>query len=238
MKTIKEEIFKFKQFSIAQEQTAMKVGTDGVLLGAWANINHARNILDVGTGTGLIALMCAQKQPFANIDAVELDPAAARQAIENFKNSPWSNQLKVIQTDFQSFTSEKKYDVIISNPPYFDENTSSPEIQRRLARHTQALTLSNLIRQAKKMLKPQGNIQLILPADKQEELTKILQQEQLYLNEICYVKGHPTAKIKRIMIKFSKNYSLLTENHLTIEYARHQYTEDYIRLTRDFYLKM
>ena len=235
---VKKDIFRFKQFAVAQEQTAMKVGTDGVLLGAWADIKTAKNILDIGTGTGLLALMCAQRQPLAHIDALEIDPAAARQATENFDNSNWSERLHLIQTDFNLFISEKKYDVIISNPPYFDEKTSNLNKQRNLARHNQHLTLEMLISRSKTMLQPNGNIQLILPADKLNHLKQICQREQLYLNKICYVKGHTSAKIKRILIKISGIVAPLKEKYLIIEYARHRYTEDYIRLTRDFYLKM
>ena len=235
---VKKDIFRFKQFDIAQEQTAMKVGTDGVLLGAWADLKTAHNILDVGTGTGLIALMCAQRQPLAHIDALEIDPAAARQATENFDNSNWSERLHLIQTDFNLFISEKKYDVIISNPPYFDEKTWNPNKQRNLARHNQHLTLETLISRAKKMLQPNGNIQLIIPADKLKNLKQIIEQEQLNLNRICYVRGHVTAKIKRILVEISGIVTPLKEKYLIIEYARHRYTEDYIRLTRDFYLKM
>jgi len=234
----KKDIFRFKQFAVAQEQTAMKVGTDGVLLGAWADIKTAENILEIGTGTGLIALMCAQRQPPANIDAIEIEPTAARQATENFKNSGWSERLHLIQIDFKLFVTEEKYDVIISNPPYFDEKTLNPDKQRNLARHNQQLPLSTLISRAKKILKPDGNIQLILPVDKLNDLKHICHREQLTLNKICYVRGHTTAKVKRILVKISGIATPLKEKHLIIEHARHRYTEDYIRLTRDFYLKM
>ena len=235
---VKKNIFRFKQFAVAQDQTAMKVGTDGVLLGAWADLKMARNILDVGTGTGLIALMCAQRQPLAHIDAIEIEPNAARQAAENFNNSKWSNRLHPIQTDFKLFVPQKQYDVIISNPPYFDEKTDNLNKQRNLARHNQHLTLEILISKGKKMLQSDGNIQLILPADRLNNLKQICQKEQLYLNKICYVKGHANAKVKRILVKISGIAAPLKEKYLIIEYARHRYTEDYIRLTHDFYLKM
>ena len=235
---VKKDIFRFKQFAVAQEQTAMKVGTDGVLLGSWGDLNTAKNILDIGTGTGLIALMCAQKQPLANIDAIEIDPSAARQAVENFSDSKWSDRLRLIQTDFKLFVPQKQYDVIISNPPYFDEKTLNLNKQRNLARHNQQLSLETLISRAKKILKADGNIQLILPADKLNDLKHICQQEQLYLNKICYVKGHVNANVKRILVKISGIATFSKEKYLIIEHARHQYTEDYIRLTRDFYLKM
>ena len=235
---LKKDIFRFKQFDIAQEQTAMKVGTDGVLLGSWVNLKQVNNILDVGTGTGLVALMCAQRLPTAIIDAIEIDPAAARQAAENFNNSAWPERLHLIQTDFKLFVAQKQYDVIISNPPYFDEKTLSLNKQRNLARHNKKLPLETFISLAKKMLQPKGNIQLILPADKLNDLKHICQQEQLYLNKICYVKGHVNANVKRILVKISGIATFSKEKYLIIEHARHQYTEDYIRLTRDFYLKM
>ena len=236
--SVKKDIFRFKQFAVAQEQTAMKVGTDGVLLGAWADMKTARNILDIGTGTGLIALMCAQKQPLTNIDAIEIEPNAARQAAENFNNSKWSNRLNLIQTDFKLFVPQKQYDVIISNPPYFDENTYNLNKERSLARHNQQLSLETFISRSKNMLQPDGSIQLILPLDKLKNLKHTIEYEQLYLNKICYVKGHANAKVKRILVKISGIATPLKEKHLTIEHSRHHYTDDYIRLTRDFYLKM
>ncbi len=233
-----KQIFKFKQFEIDQELTAMKVGTDGVLLGAWADLGKALNILDVGTGTGLIALMCAQRHNTAKIDAVEIDPAAARQASENFKNSNWHRRLNLIHTDFNRFIPGKKYDVIISNPPYFDEQSGYSNKQRNLARHSSNLSLKSLIHRSKKMLNKTGNIQLVLPSDKLPQLIKIIGQEDLYLHKICYVKGHPAAKVKRILVKISNTYSKPEESHLTIEKTRHDYTAEYVQLTRDFYLKM
>jgi len=236
--SVKKDLFRFKQFVVAQEQTAMKVGTDGVLLGAWADIKMAKNILDIGAGTGLIALMCAQRQPLANIDAIEIDPAAAHQATENFKNSKWSKRLQLIHSDFKMFVPEKKYDVIISNPPYFDENNLNSNQQRAIARHNQQLSLEELISRSKKILQPKGSIQLILPADKLETVKQIIRQEQLFLNKLCFVKGHAKAKVKRILVKISHIDKPLKESHLIIEYSRHHYTDDYIQLTRDFYLKM
>ncbi len=233
-----KQIFRFKQFEIAQEQTAMKVGTDGVLLGAWADLSKAKHILDVGTGTGLIALMCAQRQNDASIDAIELDPDATRQATENFNNSKWHQRLNIIQSDFNQFATNNKYDVIISNPPYFDEQSENPDKQRNLARHTATLSLNALIKKSKKLLKENGNIQLILPADKLSQLQQIIEPESLYINKICYVKGHHKAKIKRVLVKISGSQSELKEQYLIIEKSRLNYTDDYIRLTRDFYLKM
>ena len=234
----RKQIFRFKQFEIAQEQTAMKVGTDGVLLGAWADLTHAKNILDVGTGTGLIALMCAQRKSDATIEALEIDPDAARQADENFNNSKWHQRLNLIQADFNNFTSGKKYDVIISNPPYFDEQSENPDKQRNIARHTAYLSLETLLKKSKELLEENGNIQLILPAGKLSQLQQIIEEEKLFLNKICFVKGHQNAKIKRILVKITGMPSKLEEQHLIIEKSRHVYTDDYIRLTRDFYLKM
>lgn len=234
----KRQVFKFKQFEIAQDQTAMKVGTDGVLLGAWVNLKNGYDILDVGTGTGLIALMCAQRQPKYSIDAVELDKSAYLQALENFNNSKWTNRLNLFKKDFKHFESFRNYDIIISNPPFFDENVPAPDISRNFARHAGNLPLEFLIEKSKSLLKPEGRLNLILPFQKENILKEILFKHQLYLTKICYVKGTPQSKTKRILVEISLTEKPVQQSELIIETKRHEYTDDYISLTKEFYLRM
>jgi len=235
---MKSPVFRFKQFEIRQDLTAMKVGTDGVLLGAWAEVDNPRRILDIGTGTGLIALMLAQRFPTAQIDALEVETAAAEQALNNFEISPWKNRLHLIHSDFNEFQTENRYDLIVSNPPYFDEDYLSTDAGRNLARHSHSLRLKDLLLKSKKILSKQGSIQLILPVQKERNLQQILRNNQLYINKITYVKGRKDLSAKRVLLSISAYPVKTRTGSLTIEKARHEYTPEYIALTRDFYLKM
>ena len=235
---MKSNPFRFKQFEIHQDRTAMKIGTDGVLLGAWAEASHPRRILDVGTGTGVIALMSAQRFPQALIEAVEIEAEAAEQARYNFQISPWKERLHLIHTDFKDFQSSHRYDLIVSNPPYFDEDYLSADAKRNLARHTRSLSLWDLIEKAEKYLSPQGSIVLILPVQKESELRDILHQQALYINRLTYVKGTYKSPVKRILLQISSVKTNFEPQELVIEEARHRYTAEYIALTKDFYLKM
>ena len=234
----KSSIFRFKQFAIRQDKTAMKVGTDGVLIGAWCQPDMPKRILDVGTGTGLIALIMAQKFPVAQIDAVEIETAAAEQAFENFQNSPWKNNLHLIHHNFLQYSPAHHYDCIISNPPYFDEDITPENKSRQIARHTHSLSLKDFIEKSQSILSPQGNICLILPVQKEKDLQHILSNTHLYINKLTYVKGHIEAPVKRLLIQLSRNKTPGITDTLVIEKERHQYTRAYITLTRDFYLKM
>ncbi len=236
--TVNPHIFKFKQFEVLQEQSAMKVGTDGVLLGAWAPISQARNILDIGTGTGLIALMCAQRQPKVQITALEIEKKAAQEAQYNFEQSPWPNRLHLYHTDFVTFSHQEKFDVIISNPPFFDETIWSPKTPRNMARHTQNLNLAVLIKKSRRLLSTTGEINLILPARKKESLELILNENKLYIKQLCLIRGRSESKIKRILVNISQKKVKTLTTELIIEKQRHIYTDAYIKLTRDFYLKM
>ncbi len=234
-----QQVFKFKQFKVCQNQQVMKVGTDGVLLGAWAHNNPINRILDVGTGTGLIALMLAQKFQKALIDAIDINPYAVRLAQSNFLRSPWHNRLQAYLTDFNRFTTKVKYDLIVSNPPYFDENILAKNKYRNKARHTGSLLTEQLIKKAAELLQPYGSIQLILPYAKTELIQNISKDNNLYINKLTNVKGNKNTEFKRILVKLSFEKKSPTDiNHLVIEKQRHVYTDSYIKLTRDFYLKM
>ncbi len=232
------QVFRFKQFQICQDQTAMKVGTDGVLLGAWTRIGNAQTALDVGAGTGLLALMLVQRNPGLQIDAVELDVQATKQAECNIQMSPWKDRIKVFNVDFQQFKINKRYDLIISNPPFFDEQTVSPAKQRQLARHTAHLDIQRLLSQSAALLSPKGRLSIIYPANKYDEILHVANQNNLFINRLTFVKGNAKVKAKRILLELSSRQTNVEENILIIEHKRHVYTDTYVELTKDFYLKM
>jgi tRNA1Val (adenine37-N6)-methyltransferase len=234
------DYFQFKQFNIQQDKCAMKVGTDGVLLGAWVATGSCRAILDVGTGTGLIALMLAQRS-LAGIDAIDIDEAAAGQATENIASSAFANRIQVFHAPFEEYASKahRRYDLIVSNPPYFARSLKSPDTKKNLARHTDTLSLSSLLSGGKSLLAPDGRIALILPCQRESELMETAQENKLAVVRKTAVKPLPDAPPKRLLIELSANVSApcLTDT-LIIEESRHQYTAGYRELTKDFYLKM
>lgn len=233
-----EQLFRFKQFAVDQCDCAMKVGTDGVLLGAWVDVKPDDSVLDVGTGTGLVALMLAQREVTCQIDAVELDKKCAERASVNFKNSSWSARLKLYQDDFRDFAPSVKYDLIVSNPPYFTNSNPSPVHERARARHMDSLPLEVLMTRCAHLLSEQGRLNLILPYEELNRVEALAKQHGLNLNRLTKVKGTPQAEYKRILIEVSKQSLTCIETELVIEVARHQYTKEYINLTRDFYLAM
>ena len=237
----RNSFFEFKQFRINQENCAMKVGTDGVLLGAWTPIPlSTTRILDIGTGSGLLALMLAQRT-HAHIDAVEIDTLAAQQAKENFISSPWSNRLQIYETDFQSFAKNElhKYDVIVSNPPYFHNSLHTPNRQRTIARHSDSLTLDELVDGVEKLLQPWGYFCVILPTHESEIVAKKALLANLYCTQKTFVYPTPTSPAKRIMQLFSKKETTPLTQHLVIEQEqRHQYTKEYNELTKKYFLNI
>lgn len=218
----------------------MKVGTDGVLLGSWATIANCRKILDVGTGSGIIALMLAQRSNAA-IDAIDIDKDAYLQAQENVNASPFNNPIQVIHSDLATYAQNctLRYDLIVSNPPYFINSLKCPDRQRNTARHTDTLPLSDLLRDSGRLLSPGGKIALILPYAQLEELQFTAHENRLYIHRQTNVIPCTNGLPKRILIELSheKRESLNPDN-LVIEESRHQYTEKYKSLTHDFYLKM
>lgn len=229
--------FQFKQFFVSHDQCAMKVGTDGVLLGSWCAVQQVSSILDAGTGTGLVSLMLAQRSA-AQIVAVEIDEQAAGQALENVQQSPWSDRVSVVCADFLDYTPNQLFDLIVSNPPYFENSLQAPDEKRTKARHTNRLNYQTLLAKATQMLTPGGRICLILPYDKDELMDSLARENALFISRKCYVKPTPQSEIKRLLIEFSNTPCPLELSELVIETARHQYTTDYIGLTKDFYLKM
>lgn len=231
-------MFSFKQFTVRHDRCAMKVGTDGVLLGAWSDTTHVRNILDVGTGTGLVALMLAQRSP-ACITALEIDTDAISQAKENVANSPWKDRISVLNGDFRTYTSDMKYDLIVSNPPYFVDSLTCPGEQRTTARHNSSLRYDELLDGVSRLLCPEGRFCVVIPMDVSEPLKTMAAKVGLFPSKILKVITSPGKQPKRTLIEFVFNAEVLCEvKELLIEEQRHQYSPEYIELTREYYLKM
>jgi tRNA1Val (adenine37-N6)-methyltransferase len=231
--------FSFKEFTINQDKTIFKVGTDGVLLGACADITEGKRILDVGTGTGLIALMVAQRTA-AGIVAIEPEINSYNEACENVRNSEWQNRISVENVDFQRYSSEQtqKFDIIISNPPYFRDTLKNPDRDKSATRHSDSLTFSDILFGANHLLNPKGNLQIILPYAEGTLFIAEASQSGLYCNRIIKIKPVPAGNIIRLILKFERVKKPLLEKFLTIETGtRHRYTEEYKEITKDFYLK-
>lgn len=230
--------FKFKQFDIFQDRTAMKVGTDGVLLGAWTNAENKPSILDIGTGTGLISLMLAQRFQDAQINAIEIDKEAYEQAKENFLNSKFNHRLFIVNQPLQDYQSPQKFDLIVSNPPFFINNQRVEADARKKARQQDSLTFEELLLRTSQLLQPTGDASFIIPFDLEEDFLAISAKFELFPSKITRVKGNKDAEIKRSLINLNFFQAEIDYSELIIEVERHQYTKDYINLTRDFYLKM
>lgn len=230
--------FKFKQFIIYQDKTTFKVGTDGVLLGASALLSDAKRILDVGTGTGLIAIMAAQRSD-AEVVAIEPDEASFIQASENIRSCKWSGRISLIHTGFKSFylAVTKKFDVIITNPPYFRNSLKNPDYFKSGSRHADSLTAREILEGAERLLEDDGSLQLIMPYAEGSLFIVEAREFGFYCNRIIKVKPVPAGDIKRLILKFEKTKKSLSEKFLTIETGiRHRYTEEYKEITKDFYL--
>lgn len=229
--------FSFKQFTINQEKSAFKVGTDGVLLGAYADIADARRILDAGTGTGLIALMLAQRSS-AEIIAVEPDHDSFIQSCENINRSRWRDRIKVVESTFQDFSDSRNFDLIVTNPPYFSDSIRNPDIRKASARHNDMLSSDDILKNSCRLLSEKGKLQLIMPYVEGNIFIAEAAGYGLFCRDILKIRPLPTSEIRRLILTFSRERVKASEKFLTIEYGkRHEFTEDYKALTKDFYLK-
>lgn len=235
-------MFQFKQFSIQQDRCAMKVGTDSVLLGAWCPLDNIPfSVLDIGAGTGILSLMIAQRSKAEQIDALEIDEEAYEQCVENFENSPWGDRLFCFHAGLDEFVDEPEdeYDLIISNPPFYAEDYKTENSQRDLARFQDAMPFEDLVEAADLLLSENGIFAVIIPYKEEEKFIDLCAEVELYPVKITRVKGSPTTEIKRSLLAFKRyELSTLTAEELVVEINRHDYTDDYINLTKDFYLKM
>lgn len=232
-------VFKFKQFDIVQNASAMKVGTDGVLVAAWAQSENTETILDIGSGTGLIGLMLCQRFTHARVIGIEIDSSAHQESEGNIARSPWPERMVTINTDIQGFADShnQTFDLIVSNPPFFTSQYLPATQQRSTARHTNELSYDVLLRCANKLLDKNGRFCLILPADAQSEIEKLCCKYLLKVNRICYIKPTPDKPPKRILISIAHQaYPLQIEEIIIEDKGRHQYSAEYKDLTKDFYL--
>ena len=233
--------FKFKEFEIHQDRCAMKIGTDGVLLGAWVSLeNEPSNILDIGAGTGIITLQLAQRSKAETIDAVEIDDDAYEQCTENLENSPWGDRVFCYHASVQEFAIEieEKYDLIITNPPFYSEDYKTESKARDKARFNDALSFEHLIASVGKLLSEEGIFALIIPRKEEDNFIELASEVGLSPERICRVRGTQNSKVKRSMIALSFRSTKAIFEELIIETSRHEYTEEYIKLVKDFYLKM
>ncbi|MDR2886824.1 MAG: methyltransferase [Bacteroidales bacterium] len=228
--------FAFKKFVIEQNRSAFKVGTDGVILGACASVEKAERILDTGAGTGLIALMLAQRCN-AEIVAIEPDHESFAQMCENINASPWSNRIKAVETTLQNFRYSGKFDLIVTNPPYFFRSLKNPDPIKSQTRHNDTLKPSDILAGAVSLLNKHGALQLIMPCTEGNRFIAEATQYGLYCCNIIRIKPLPASEVKRLVLTFKRTKTVPAEQTITISTGkRHEFTGEYMELTRDFYL--
>ncbi|NMR35388.1 methyltransferase [Chryseobacterium aquaticum] len=225
--------FKFKQFEIQQSADVFRVGTDGVLLGALANVDLARNVLEIGTGTGLVSLMLAQRNSEANFLGIDINEEAVNLTKINFENSPFKLRLKNIFQDFKTFESEEKFDCIVSNPPYFEESGSDKD---KIARQTVELSFQQLISKSSQLLSANGIFSVIIPFEIGESFIEITRESQLFLNRKINIYGIKNSKVKRLILEFSLHERTLDEFDFIIEKSPRKYSDQYLELTKEFHV--
>lgn len=236
---MKERLFRFKQFSVCHSQSAMKIGVDGVLLGAWADARDAARVLDVGTGCGVIALQIAQRNPNAVIEAIDIHQPSVEEAKKNFESSPWSDRLNVANISFESYKPEVGFDLIVSNPPFFHSGVDATASSRMTARHAAELSPETLLTIGSGMLAPMGRIALICPLELEDTLLSLSSEIGLSVKRLTSVYGVEGKPAKRLLAEFEKlsdNHCEPIHNDLIISDSTGCYTRMYRSLTGDFYL--
>lgn len=235
--------FRFKKFSVSHTRSSMKVGVDGVLVGLWANVGGCRRILDAGCGCGVIALICAQRNPDAAVDAIDTHADSVEEAADNFRRSPWAARLRAIEADFSLFRpSDKGYDLIISNPPYFDSGVLETATIREQARHETTFGPLSLVSRTPELLLPGGRLAMIFPTERLGDILGEAEAVGLSPLRLCTVSGRAGKEPKRVLLELRntttlQHHNTITKEHLDIESAPGVYTPEYLRLGRDFYLR-
>ncbi|GAA4848637.1 tRNA1(Val) (adenine(37)-N6)-methyltransferase [Algivirga pacifica] len=230
------KVFKFKEFGISQDRCAMKIGTDGIVLGAWVLCGLERRILDVGTGTGLLSLMIAQRNPKAYLSALEIDTQAAEQAMENIAQSPFSDRIEVIPQALQQFEPIYLFDLIVSNPPFFSNSLKGPQEERNLARHTDTLPFEDLLAFAERFLTAEGRLCVILPVSEMPRLEEDMKQYSFYFQRICWIKHTEQHTVRRVILDLGRKQRVPEEEVLCLrEEDGVSYSAAYKALTKDFH---
>jgi tRNA1Val (adenine37-N6)-methyltransferase len=229
--------FNFKKFSIHQNNAAMKIGTDGILIGAWVNISKKFKALDIGSGTGIISIMLCQRNLNLELDSIELSPSAIMDAKINIENCNWSDRIKLFHQSLKDFHPNSKYDLIVSNPPYFKKSLQPSNSERSKARHQNDLKLEDILKFSKQHLTKDGSLNIILPFEQKSEAIEFAKKYGLNHIRECTVYSKPKKAPHRILIEFSRNENkqIIKESLFIEEAGRHNYSEDYKKLTREFY---
>lgn len=240
MEATKSKPFYFKKFSVAQDRCSMKVGTDGVLLGAWADVLNVGHALDIGTGCGVIAIMLAQRTEAASVHAVEIEADSFEQAEANMQSSPWADRLKVYHTPVQEFSknSGNQYDLIVSNPPFFSGGTFSANHERNQVRHTIKLPHGDLLSAARNLLSPEGRFCVILPHIEGLRFQELAEHYHLYCNLVTEVRPKKNKPIERLLLQFERSKRPIKRRSLVIQRDDNQWTKAYKDLTKAFYLDL
>lgn len=233
------DYFQFKNFIVWQNKTAMKVCTDSCILGSWVNAKTEKRILDIGTGTGLLALMLAQRYPVP-VDAVEINEAAAKQASENVRNSPWPDRITVFHDRIQAFqnTTPYQYDLIISNPPFYANHLTTRHVARNQAIHNRDLPLDALMQSTKKLLSKHGNFYVLLPEKEGRDFEKLAGQYQLFINEKLLIRDKQESNVLRVILKIQQMKVELLEHSLCIKNPNGDYSHEFQRLLQPYYLSL
>ncbi|SHL53061.1 tRNA1(Val) (adenine(37)-N6)-methyltransferase [Chryseobacterium polytrichastri] len=225
--------FTFKQFDIYQSKNVFRVGTDGVLLGALANVDNKSNVLEIGTGTGLISLMLAQRNQHAEFLGLDINEDAVNLTKSNFENSIFNPRLRNVLQDFKNFETEDKFDLIVSNPPYFEESGSEKD---KIARQTVELNFQQLISKSSKLLSEKGLFSVIIPVEVGLDFIEIAKENQLFLIRRVNIKGIENSNVKRLVLEFSLAENQLEESEFIIEKSPRQYSDQYLELTKEFHV--
>ncbi len=235
----KDKLFHFKKFSVRHDRSGMKVGTDGVLLGAWVDVKQATRILDIGTGTGVIAIILAQRTVAdVKIEAIEIDQHAVEDATENFTSSPWQERLTLHPVSVQDFTTSTLFDLIVSNPPYFVGSYKPPNAKRILARHTENLSFQYLLASVKKLLSEKGKFNVVLPYTEGNQFIALAEENDLHCSRKWSFRTRKEKLIERLLLEFSRIKSNPQEGEILLYSKNEEWSADYQNLTRDFYLKL
>jgi tRNA1Val (adenine37-N6)-methyltransferase len=234
----KHKLFRFKHFNIDHSQTAMKVGTDGVLLGAWTNVDDVKAILEIGTGSGVIALMLAQRSsPLTLIDAVEVESKDSDQAKQNVADSPWPEKVQVFCAPVQVFDAGRKYDLIVTNPPFFSRSYEPPNQRRLQTRHTELLSFEDLLSSVVRLLSSQGRFCLILPPAEALRFSELALNREFHCTRKWTFRTRANKPVERVLMEFSRKPVSLETGEILLYITGDDWSEEYRRLTRDFYLQ-